>query len=1460
MKRLVTWALGAVIGVLAAVLIGGAAFYGWMQTDSGRGWLSARVTAALGEGESRVVSIGALHGNVFAAFAIDDLAARDASGAWLEVDTLKVDWSPWALLRGVVHLKDVTVQDVALHRIPPGDADAPPGNVFEDLAALRDLARLRIDRISIEPLALDKVVLGQAAVLRANGQVATRDDEAKHVALTVERTDGATDKLTLDAVYKAAAETLDLDLSFTEAAGGLVSRAADIEGLPDIRGRFKGSGPMADWRGKVTAAVGDVASMSADVTLKKSTPLDFDVTGKARFAAPNDSELNQLAGGDHAFGLAGSFGPGSRLTVRNFKWDAGAFALALDGWLDTSSLDVDARASVQTKGANALAFQDFSARSLEAHANLSGNLGDAALALKVSATDLTGPEFALAQFTGTATLQPKQVEDGRFRLDDIDASGSLDSLRMTSLPELDAVISNTLQWRVAGSVNPQRGTIEAETLSAEGPAITFKAKGTFDYALGSGEAAATLGLPDLARLETLAGMPLSGRSALNTKAAIKEHGSDVSIAFDGSAETFASGEAVIDRLLTAAPALKGQVSIRDGAVTLRDVKMTSKAATLDVAGTISPQSALEGEYRLSVKDGVDLPLDPTLKIDCACEVKGKLSGALDDPRVDGTAKVSKLALAPLPLDQISIRYDLDTIVSALRGKIAASAQSKIGVLKAETGIGLEDSQIRLTALSIDGADANVQGALAIPVAGGAVTGDFDISVADLRPWLRHADLTGSGKADGKLSLRANGSKQGVEARVDVTTLRLDGVVAEDRLQVARLTATLKAKDIDAEDGLSVNADLHDAVAGAAALKTLTLSATGSPTKVRGALELNGDWVDPVTAKAAFEYVAQGNRQTLAVRTLTGKLLGESIKLRQPLKVSWQDKLLTVEATDLAIGRGNIRPKFRMDAKSIDGSLAIKSLPIQPFERLYQLGLEGDLDGTASVRGPLSAPTGTMSVQSRNMRYTKLSGAETVAFTLNGDWRTGRLKVDGGFSSPSVPPAAIALDIPLVIDAVQRSVDVPRNKPVTGTLKWEGEIATIWPLIPAGEHELSGKGKIDARLRGTLEAPDLNGQATIQDGVYEGLELGTVLRPLDVVIDFDGTQAKITKFTANDGGRGTLTVQGQIAFDPAAAYPFNLRADLTQLAAVRRDDVDATASGKVSVDGSLEQAKVVGRLTTDLVEIYIPERLPPTVVNLNVTDADQPVDDSAGTAGRTATETFDPTLDVTVDMPRRVFVRGRGIDSEWKGDISVGGTVENPRPTGTVSLVRGQMNVVGKIFELEDGELILEDAKDAEPRIFVRAVYTGTDITATARAAGPLSKPKITLSSVPELPQDEIVSRILFNKSASRLNGFEAAQLALALADLSGAGGGAGNFMNLARRTLGVDVLRVDTQSTSQGDQPVLEAGKYLTDDVYLDVKQGATPETSSVGVGVDLTPNVSVESDMRQSGASDVGVKFKLDY
>src|SRR3546814_19470399 len=100
------------------------------------------------------------------------------------------------------------------------------------------------------------------------------------------------------------------------------------------------------------------------------------------------------------------------------------------------------------------------------------------------------------------------------------------------------------------------------------------------------------------------------------------------------------------------------------------------------------------------------------------------------------------------------------------------------------------------------------------------------------------------------------------------------------------------------------------------------------------------------------------------------------------------------------------------------------------------------------------------------------------------------------------------------------------------------------------------------------------------------------------------------------------------------------------------------------------------------------------------------------------------------MPRRVFVRGRGLDSEWSGRLSVQGPASSPSVTGTLDLVRGALSVVGKPFTLKAGKVTLPEGAETYPALDSTAETHGSDLTVTALLSGPQTQPHLHPTSEP----------------------------------------------------------------------------------------------------------------------------------
>src|SRR5690606_2009201 len=126
---------------------------------------------------------------------------------------------------------------------------------------------------------------------------------------------------------------------------------------------------------------------------------------------------------------------------------------------------------------------------------------------------------------------------------------------------------------------------------------------------------------------------------------------------------------------------------------------------------------------------------------------------------------------------------------------------------------------------------------------------------------------------------------------------------------------------------------------------------------------------------------------------------------------------------------------------------------------------------------------------------------------------------------------------------------------------------------------------------------------------------------------------------------------------------------------------------------------------------------------------------------------------------RIFLRGRGLDLEMALNAHVGGTTAQPLLTGTARVVRGDYDFAGKRFEFDDRGAVQLSTNPAAIRLDLTATREDPSLTAVVRIRGTAAKPEITLTSSPVLPNDEVLSQVLFGRSASQLSPLEAAQLA-----------------------------------------------------------------------------------------------------
>jgi translocation and assembly module TamB len=230
--------------------------------------------------------------------------------------------------------------------------------------------------------------------------------------------------------------------------------------------------------------------------------------------------------------------------------------------------------------------------------------------------------------------------------------------------------------------------------------------------------------------------------------------------------------------------------------------------------------------------------------------------------------------------------------------------------------------------------------------------------------------------------------------------------------------------------------------------------------------------------------------------------------------------------------------------------------------------------------------------------------------------------------------------------------------------------------------------------------------------------------------------------------------------------------------------------------------------------------------------------------------------VTLKASHGVYLKGHGLDTELSLDAHVGGTTAHPTLSGTARVVRGDYDFAGKRFAFEPTSVVYLSTRAEGVRLDLTATRDDPSLTADVRIRGTAARPEISLTSTPSLPNDEVLSQVLFGRTASQLSPLEAAQLASALSGL--AGGGGFDVVGNLRTFAGLDRLALGGGDAASGGVSI-SGGKYLTENVYLELTGGGR-DGGAAQVEWRVKRSLSILSRVGGQGNGRLSVRWRRDY
>jgi translocation and assembly module TamB len=418
--------------------------------------------------------------------------------------------------------------------------------------------------------------------------------------------------------------------------------------------------------------------------------------------------------------------------------------------------------------------------------------------------------------------------------------------------------------------------------------------------------------------------------------------------------------------------------------------------------------------------------------------------------------------------------------------------------------------------------------------------------------------------------------------------------------------------------------------------------------------------------------------------------------------------------------------------------------------------------------------------------------------------------------------------------------------ITGRLAVNGDITGVAALfIPAEVVVNAGDLNAEVELGGIRGSPELEGRLELTGGDVTAAATGATIRDIDLAAQFDGDGLDLTRLSATDGDTGQLTGSGALRL-PTEGARGEASLAFEQFTAARRTDLTLQASGDADIALDERGLLITGAARVDRARVRPTLNGAASIPEIDVQEVNLPKGRQ-----RYSRNVLPVRIDYSVEADRNIYISSSTFSSEWGLDIEASGAVGKPELTGQATLLDGTAFVFNRRFSLDGGQVVFDGAP-GDARADLTASHERPGFSATAHIEGPVRSPSITLTSEPALPEDEILSRLLFDESVSELGAFEAAQLAAQLSGQSLL-----NIVGQLRDMAGIDRLSV---STDADGNLAVTGGVRLGEDVYVEVGTAGATALGQALVEWQLTPDLSVLSRLSADTDASVSIRWRRDY
>lgn len=1460
--KLAGWAFKVIVSLFLSVCLLYIALVVLTAVPSGRMLVGQGLSAVVPGVSLREPSLS-LGGNV----SVERLALTDAEGLWLEASALSLDWSPLRLLQGDLRVQKIEANAISVLRQPFSE----PSQADEDQSASSfslPFSQIEVNQLRIGQILLEASVLGTKAELTVDGHAAySTSPERISGELELTRTDDVEGALSGQFAFRPMDNVLELKLEGFEARGGLAAHLLGIPEAPSIGFGVDGAGPLSDWAAQVYVGLDAQRVASGEMTVQRTESghqVAASFSGKLATLMP--ANFAPVFEGRTAFSARALLSEAFEPQQAEVSLESATLDVQAKGEYLAERGHVAVNASVSTKSSpGALLTLEFDDEPLSVGRLQASLTGQGKLEAVDWQFNAEGSSLSFGD-TGTQTFSLKAKSTAsNFSLPDplvpLKVTIESDGIRLSD-PQLSQ-ITQKLGVTLDGTLTVASSKLQVRNLEVAGDHLILELRdSTLSATQSKGQGAVRF-----TSLEGLSGVmraPVRGSLASSFEFEADLASNKFSVLLDGQSEKVALGLSALDGLL--ANTSRFQLS---GSGQLEAADLAASTAQLErlTVSTPTVQLSADGELKNSQVNAAlrsnlaDLSVfDPRVR--GVADLSALLSGDVNAPDFTLDLATDQLVMQGTPVDALALTAK--GVASLSRPQASASLT---GTFRGQPFVGdvevvSTDGKLTVPNLALSVAGNEIKGQLAaadIASLPRGITGDLEINAPDLAALspLVLSEIEGALEASIQIA-QSGGQTTQASVKASGSNLRLAGNGIEQIHADATINALLSAPQADGEIVLQgVDVDQFEITSLDVKAQSTVSAQLGAPAtdfQVAATFPDNNDGL-----KAVGRLSLPQSAVDFQLTSLQGSYKSIPVTLESPVEIVVSDKKQSVSSVQLRVGKGLLTLEGEQ-SDELKARAQISAFPLSIANAVVpRLGLSGELNGSVDVSGTLDAPAANWSLKLADFNNTDLQQNSILPLQVDS---TGTLKSWQIEQTTSVANGS------------GLSLQTKGNLGLRDDQQIVMSILGRLPLEIVGakliENNLGGNGGLDIKgqVTGSLSAPQFNVKATPENMQLTLLTSGQTFTGFSGSLDATRDAVKINNLSAKFPNEGTVTLNGSLALTADLPADFEMIIDNGRLTdgQIATALVDATLSVKGPMAAQASPAQIGGKVTIKQADIEIPSSFssgidPVIVRHLN---APKPVAIQARQLsldeGQSSNKKTDQPsaldkafLNVQIDAPGKIFIRGRGINAEAGGSLTVSGTPANVATTGGFSLIRGRMDILSKRLDFTRGNVTFTGSLN--PTLDFAATTTSNSTEVTVLVTGPANLPTIGFTSSPSLPQDEILAQLLFGQSVSSLSPIQLASLAGAVATLTG--GGTEGPLGSLRNLLGVS--DIDVKFDEKGN-PELAVGGYLNENIYLGITQDTTSGESGAAVDIDVTKYLKLRGEASSDGDAKAGFYFEQEY